>query len=127
MKVADLTDAALDWAVAKCAGIPLLDPRDNRWELCWNLLGDDSGDYYSPSSDWEQGGCIIAREGINTFIVDDSGPFIWRAEKADPFGALRRKDISLQSHIGPTPLVAAMRCYVASKLGNEIEIPKGIF
>ena len=24
---------------------------------------------------------------------------------------------------GPTPLIAAMRCYVASKLGDEIEIP----
>jgi hypothetical protein len=25
--------------------------------------------------------------------------------------------------IGPTALIAAMRCYVASKLGEEIEIP----
>jgi hypothetical protein len=25
---------------------------------------------------------------------------------------------------GDTPLIAAMRCYVASKLGDEVEIPK---
>jgi len=25
---------------------------------------------------------------------------------------------------GPAPLIAAMRCYVASKLGNEIDIPE---
>jgi len=25
---------------------------------------------------------------------------------------------------GPTPLIAAMRCYVASKLGDEVEIPE---
>jgi hypothetical protein len=25
---------------------------------------------------------------------------------------------------GSTPLIAAMRCYVASKLGDEVEIPK---
>jgi hypothetical protein len=25
---------------------------------------------------------------------------------------------------GPTPLIAAMRCYVASKLGDEVEVPK---
>jgi hypothetical protein len=25
---------------------------------------------------------------------------------------------------GPTPLIAAMRCYVASKLGDEIDIPE---
>lgn len=27
---------------------------------------------------------------------------------------------------GPTPLIAAMRCYVASKLGDEVEIPEGV-
>lgn len=26
--------------------------------------------------------------------------------------------------IGPTPLIAAMRCFVASRLGDEIEIPE---
>lgn len=25
---------------------------------------------------------------------------------------------------GPTPLIAAMRCYVASRLGDEVEIPE---
>jgi len=25
---------------------------------------------------------------------------------------------------GPTPLIAATRCYVASKLGDDIEIPE---
>jgi hypothetical protein len=25
---------------------------------------------------------------------------------------------------GPTPLIAAMRCYVASKLGDYIDIPE---
>ena len=24
---------------------------------------------------------------------------------------------------GPTPLIAAMRCYVISKLGEEVEVP----
>ena len=26
--------------------------------------------------------------------------------------------------IGPTPLIAAMRCYVASKLGDDVDIPE---
>ncbi len=30
----------------------------------------------------------------------------------------------VQINHGPTPLIAAMRCYVASKLGDEIEIPE---
>jgi hypothetical protein len=25
---------------------------------------------------------------------------------------------------GPTPLIAAMRCYVASKFGDEVETPE---
>lgn len=27
-------------------------------------------------------------------------------------------------YFGPTPLIAAMRCYVASKLGDEVEVPE---
>ena len=27
---------------------------------------------------------------------------------------------------GPTPLIAAMRCFVASKLGDEVEVPNEI-
>jgi hypothetical protein len=27
-------------------------------------------------------------------------------------------------YYGPTPLIAAMRCYVASKIGLEVEIPE---
>jgi hypothetical protein len=26
--------------------------------------------------------------------------------------------------VGPTPLVAAMRCYCASKLGDEVDVPE---
>ena len=47
----------------------------------------------------------------------------------------RRKDCC-EAHIhnyegdwiafGPTPLIAAMRCYVASQLGEEVEIPEGV-
>jgi hypothetical protein len=27
---------------------------------------------------------------------------------------------------GPTPLVAAMRCYVASKMGDEVDVPEDL-
>jgi hypothetical protein len=30
---------------------------------------------------------------------------------------------AVSEEVGPTPLVAAMRCYVASKLGDEVEVP----
>ena len=28
-----------------------------------------------------------------------------------------------EEYFGPTPLIAAMRCYVASVLGDEVEVP----
>ena len=32
-------------------------------------------------------------------------------------------DMPLWQEHGPTPLIAAMRCYVASKLGDEVDVP----
>ena len=65
---------------------------------------------YKPSEDWAQGGLIIEREWISVFVEDDT----WKASNSWGHFPLE----------GPTPLVAAMRCYVASKLGQEVEIPE---
>jgi hypothetical protein len=103
IKTAELTGPALDWAVAKCE-LP------DGWPDAEIVLGDET-DY---STDWAQGGPIIEREEIS--IAQDSGT--WRADICPAHGG---------DHIdmtGPTPLVAAMRCFVASKLGHEVEIPE---
>lgn len=63
------------------------------------------------STDWSQGGPIIEREKITTS---------WRAGHAW-FAFWREGGAYIY---GPTPLIAAMRCYVASKLGGEVEIPE---
>jgi len=34
--------------------------------------------------------------------------------------------IKVSEMTGPTPLIAAMRCYVASRLGDTVEIPEEI-
>jgi hypothetical protein len=102
LKTQDLTGAALDWAVTKCE-LP------SGWPDAEILLGDDT-DY---STDWSQGGPIIEREGIDV-IRDLSGWVSLKTATID-HGHIRTR--------GPTPLVAAMRCYVASKLGAEVEIP----
>jgi hypothetical protein len=31
--------------------------------------------------------------------------------------------VAMDKSYGPTPLVAAMRCYVASQLGDEVDVP----
>jgi hypothetical protein len=99
MKTAELSGAALDWAVAKCEG----------------TLHDDGTvpDYYQPSVDWENGGAIIECEGIS---LDYDGLGTW-------IGTIITNGSVFEKQ-GATPLVAAMRCYVASKLGNEVQIPE---
>lgn len=101
MKVSELSGAQLDWAVANCEGLVSIDTK-NLFEP-WYLLRD-----YTPSINWAQGGPIIERERIR---LDPRG--VWVAGH----------DSSNDEYLGPTPLVAAMRCYVASKLGNEVDLP----
>lgn len=115
VKVADAIGAQLDWMVAKCEGQALLDPNNNEWEYCWNLLGDNSGDYYSPSTNWTQGGPIVDKNPRISPTYDERFDS-WFAYKQSP--ALYGK----QSF-----LVSAMRAYVASKLDTEIEIPNSLF
>jgi hypothetical protein len=102
MKTSELTGAVLDWAVAKCEGLAISD-RATKWrsENCPHLY----------STDWAQGGPIIEREYM---YLEYSG--IWRSY-------CTQNGNSFLS-VGSTPLIAAMRCYVSSKLGEEVEIPE---
>ena len=125
MKTSDLTGPALDWAVAKAEGDKVFRPRvgrptdwdkvDDRWvvraqvaNVAW------FADYtYNPSANWSQGGPIIEREGIRLHRSVVTGRW-WADPEADP----------LRPVAGPTPLIAAMRCFVASRLGDTIDIPE---
>jgi hypothetical protein len=105
MKTNELTGRALDWAVVMIeSGRMGMDE-----SLARSLLSDDDGNY-SPSTDWAQGGPIIEREEIS-LTPPLAGDSDWFA--ACGFFVS-----------GPTPLIAAMRSYVASKLGDEIEVPE---
>jgi len=104
IKTSELKDAFLDWAVGKCEYM--------RHSLESDFCG-LVGYAWRYSTDWAKGGPIIEREGIN---IIQSGS--WFAEMdADHSGGVIHAE-------GDTPLIAAMRCYVASKLGDEVEIPE---
>lgn len=111
VKTNELTGAALDWAVAKCEGeeVSLI---KGQLEARWTEDG------YKPSADWAQGGPIIEREVI-TLIHPKYD--CWTAHKYDD----RIEDESYTLD-GPTPLIAAMRCYVASQLGDEVDVPEDL-
>ena len=107
-----LVPPALDWAVSKCEGVDdyiLSESFMTRWT-------DDEGVTYNCSTDWAQGGPIIEREGMQLQMEDISE---WHATMWWDDGEGQREVVTR----GPTPLIAAMRCYVASQLGDEVEIP----
>ena len=106
MKTSELSGPALDWAVAKCEGITVL-PKMRGGHFVTLNRGETVLLCYS--TDWSQGGPIIQRERIR---LDPRGHWV------------AGHDSSNDEYSGPTPLVAAMRAYVASKLVDEVEIPE---
>jgi hypothetical protein len=99
IKTSELSGVALDYCVAFL--------EDQLFD------GENDIDMYSPSTDWAQGGPIIEREGVTLvnelhLIPASQG---WRGQ------------CGLVVLVGKTPLIAAMRCYVASKLGECVNIP----
>jgi hypothetical protein len=64
------------------------------------------------STDWAKGGLIIEREGISIGCHLDGAEWFAKNYWAE------------HEQSGSTPLIAAMRCYVASELGDEVEIPE---
>ena len=107
MKTNELQGKALEWAVAKAEGVS--------WASYFK-------DGYT--NDWAQGGPIIGREKISIEYMagaGDAGADVWVANMTYPdkkFGG-----VAFSEEQGPTPLGAAMRCYVASKLGDGVEVP----
>ena len=106
MRTADLTGTALDWAVAKCEGVAEYYIPDEQCAF------DDEGVAFEPSCNWAQGGPIIERECMQLWKGGE-----WCASLDQSFNPP-------EFSTGTTPLEAAMRCYVASKLGDEIELPE---
>jgi hypothetical protein len=118
MKTQDLTGPALDWAVAKCEKLSVYTELMGMSLSMYATYVDFSDDYchvlYTPSVHWGWGGPIIEREGITVRHIGHSlDGQIWDAayDEGDEVEADR-------------PLIAAMRCYVASKLGDEVDIPE---
>lgn len=91
---------------------------------------------WAPSTNWSQGGPIIERERIT--LLDPGfnckNTYAQRQQFTDweafighqiDYGEIYLRDGETPVFInGPTPLIAAMRCYVQSKLGDTVDIPE---
>lgn len=129
IKTAELIGPALNWAAAVadkrtilrtlCKDIVVRGRRDDGSEI-----PDDSYSFI-PSEAWSQGGPIIENEKIALLPPNNHRGDSWKAFYYEPSQHDLQFDEAISySHHGPTPLIAGMRCFVASKLGNEIEIPE---
>lgn len=112
MKTSELSGSSLDWAVGKCLGHTEFYNYGSYIRVPIQPTGLLT---FCPSTDWAQGGPIIEREEIE--VGRQGTEWIACIDPADG-------DWETNGHYGPTPLIAAMRCYVASKLGDDIEIPE---
>lgn len=129
-QVSELTGALLDAAVAECGEwktahwyfpTMTLDPTFIGWYIYEDSIGEShcmlkprnafrqDPRYYSPSTNWEIGGKIIEKHGISIQPTCLQGK--WFATYPGHFGM-----------DGDTPLMAAMRVYVARCLGQEVEL-----
>lgn len=121
MKTFELIGLALDWAVAKALGHQLardalLDGSTMRGWWISGLAADPNKwmhlSNFSPSINWAQGGPIIEQNQLAIDYDCAEGGRWWAAHMATD-----------THECGPTLLIAAMRCYVASKLGDEVDVP----
>ena len=120
IKAAELAGAALDWAVATIEGYGRLRRNSHTFDQALIMNRKDGQcvlfSSLKFSADWAQSGPIIDREKISTCWEGT----IWVATLFN-----KNSEEAWYGHqYGPTPLIAAMRCYVASKLGDEVEIPE---
>ena len=118
IKVNKASGPVLDWMVAKCEA--RLPASYDDWKQTWPRY----------STDWAQGGHFIERERL---AISYDAEWVYDPANVDPddepdngdrwYAEIRNGSHDFIGDYGPTPLIAAMRCYCCSKLGNEVEVP----
>jgi hypothetical protein len=127
-KVSELEGGLLDAAVAKAEGLLTsqrfsIEGGGDHGPIRFRV----NGEPYAPSEEWKVGGPIIERERIVAWRPDVIKYHVWAAilPESKGLGTYSGYRIDLHYHDGmpgPTLLVAAMRAYVASKFGDEVEL-----
>lgn len=136
IKTSELIGPALRWAVATLEGYTNL----RRGVFSGELVMDPPRKEYGAvefssicyDTDWSQGGQIIDLEGILLRPIRKPGHemhgqclAMYDENNTDTIVRwVKRTDWPRHYLSGPTPLIAAMRCYVARKLGDEVNIPE---
>ena len=118
VKTSELIGPALDWAVAQCEG-KIYGYKHQLVDDCRDVIP------YTPSTDWSQGGPLIERENLGLEKHRLDGPYQWAACDWHPVVVQGHTCLERSKYVyGPTSLIAAMRCFVASHLGDEVDVPE---
>ena len=125
IKVSEATGQVLDALVALAHGYTNLRRNVHRFDSSWIMNPPPRSGYgqvrlkdLDYSTDWSIGGLIIQTERID-ILNRLHKPWLCEAEVlVAPATRVKGR--------GPTPLIAAMRCYVISKLGEEVEVPDAL-
>lgn len=110
IKTRELIGPALDWAVLRARGYKVKEAT--------HLLHNHNkkpGNTYHPSTNGTQANVLIEKHEISTIHRDKA----WGNERWSA-----RIYASNTTAEGPTALIAAMRAFVLSVMGEEIEIPE---
>lgn len=110
----ELTRTALNWAVAKCMEIEQHNLIENSRALL--MLSAINGDF-CPSTNDEQGGKLLDKEDICTITKK------YLNETERKWMAYKEEASLGSSAFGPSRLIAGMRCIVAFRMGDKIEVP----
>ena len=113
IKVSEATGPVLDWMVAYANGAMTNDPE---LKTATNFL-EHQARYpkHCYQRYWAQGGPILTKAHISR-IIDHSG--LWIA-----YDGFNYADAKEHMQCDRSELVAGLRCFVANKLGEEVEVP----
>lgn len=129
VKVSEAPPMALNWMITKAGGGSV---KTDHKSVCRWIDGYSRMGMFNYSTNWSQGGPIIEREGINIRAIRKPGHSMdgkWLAaydhnNTGTMVHWVKRTTWHRHYSVGDTALVAAMCCYVASKLGDEVDIPE---
>lgn len=126
VKTAELTGAALDWAVAMAEGFTpdpehrttVLSPQGVATSV--SPRGASEGFGYRPSADWSQGGPLI-QQNLVDFTVEHANVIFACLVDENGMWVLRE---GVYGCFGETYLIAACRAIALTKLGDTVQVPR---
>ena len=131
INISEATNIQIDYLVAKVLGQNVRIQGTTRKYLVFGLTDAEGTARFRPSTSYDQGMPILEREGVAILKISsgewaaciETGQQATRHSEFNdgyPFYFFERDEMV----VGPTILIAGLRCYLVSKLGETAEVPE---